>query len=251
MIVVFASAKGGAGKSTISCNIAYHLSKMNYKTLLFDSDVGSSVDYIFFGVYKHFTIKDYLDNHEAEIPKCFDDIKQSINEKLSLISSPNGFVEISMTQLELIKQELINQNEKNDFIIIDTQAGTHIQNLEFMKIADKIYIVVNLDDQSIADNFSLIRDLQKVQFGVTAEIYLITNRISDPKISNVIYENINKLLIKKGCNPIKFAANICKSNNIESSINNKEMFMEKYKHTNVYNQFMAIIDTLIQEKLHG
>jgi len=48
--VAVTGGKGGAGKSTIAVNLAIALSKMNYKTLLVDSDVENPNDHLFLGV---------------------------------------------------------------------------------------------------------------------------------------------------------------------------------------------------------
>jgi MinD superfamily P-loop ATPase len=49
-IVAVTGGKGGTGKSTIAVNLAIVLSKMNYKTLLVDSDVENPNDHLFLDV---------------------------------------------------------------------------------------------------------------------------------------------------------------------------------------------------------
>lgn len=241
MILLFTSAKGGVGKSTISVNIAHELSK-NKKVLLFDADIGSSVDHIFFGRYQNNTIQEFCD---GSLP--FESIKLKLTNNLDLISSPNGFWDLSGENLQKIKNLLKLQNYVYDYIVIDTHPGVMTTNLELMKISDNVYIIVNSEEQSIIDNYALIKYVQKEK--ITAETYLITNKISDNRYIDIIKNNMNIVLKKNGYNEIKFAGNINMSTNVANSVKDKKIFMQHFEHTAIANQFRDLIKSTVIKKV--
>lgn len=236
MIVLFTSAKGGVGKSTLSVNVAYEMSRTG-KTLLFDADVGSSVDHIFFDFPHGRTIRDYVENGLS-----FDAIKTQINPYLHLVSSPNGFWDPTGPVMQKIRNAIVDQKEKYDNIVIDTPPGALYSNLELMRISDSVCVIVNMEDQSVVDNYALLKQL--IQDGIKGKIYLVTNKIQDPKFPVMINDHINRVLLKNlgsAYKPVELGGNISMSSNMSWSVRDKKLFMKHHANTPVAAQIRDLI----------
>ena len=240
MILLFTSAKGGVGKSTLSVNVAYELSR-THKVLLFDADIGSSVDHIFFDIYHGKTTRDFVDNTMR-----FDDIKTIVSPMLHLISSPNGFWDPSPADMMKIRMAIIEQSYIYDYVVIDTHPGALYSNLDMMRISDIVCVIINMEDQSIVDNYALLKQL--IQDGIKAKIYLVTNKIQDPKFPEIITGHINRILEKnlgKLYKPIELGGNISMSSNMSWSVRDKKLFMKHHSNMPVAAQIRGLINKTV------
>ena len=89
-IISVTSGKGGVGKTSLSVNLAAHLSRNSKKVLLIDADLGLSNVEIMLGVTPSYTLKDVVKNG-----KDIEDIVINGPYNIDFISSGNGFLELA------------------------------------------------------------------------------------------------------------------------------------------------------------
>jgi len=120
-VICFASGKGGVGKTTISSNLAYEISKSNKNVLLFDADLGLANAQIALGIKPRYGF-----NHFLSGEKGLNDILVKINSNFNLLPGASGVKKLSsLTDIEV--SGIINSfNEISsnlDYLIIDSAAG--------------------------------------------------------------------------------------------------------------------------------
>ena len=142
--IVTASGKGGVGKSTVCKSLGLTFSSIGKNTLLIDCDAGLSSLDIMLSVSENvnFTWEDVAKE------RCnLDDAILSVNENLSLLSSPrNRVTEIDDGIIERITAEL---DDKYDIIIIDAPAGIGTGLIRAARGASKALIVATGDEVSV------------------------------------------------------------------------------------------------------
>lgn len=205
-MVVFASGKGGIGKTVISVNTAAALADMGFSTCIMDGnfqfgDVNLAMD-----IQPSFTISDLV--HEMDTAE---DIKISYyldkhSSGADVLSSP-----INPEQGDLIKPSHIKKIchkilEKHDFLIVDMPAGLCENNLTFMDVAHKIFVVTDTCFASIKNAKTFLRTVSMLKM--------------DNKVSVIINRSDAQSIIKAGdvqnMLDVKDAVFICNNSKIVS-----------------------------------
>ena len=131
-IISVTSGKGGVGKTSLSVNLAAHLSKQGTKILLIDADLGLSNVEIMLGVTPSYTLKDVI-KHGKDI----EDVIINGPYNLDFISGGNGFLELAELS-EIEREEILIKihklEELYDIIIIDTGAGISKNVTDFLRM---------------------------------------------------------------------------------------------------------------------
>lgn len=138
--------KGGAGKSSISCNLGLALSQLNYKVLLIDTDsqMNLSHSYGFYknerNFFKSFVEKQDIRNHIINTPY----------ENLDIVIGDIGLIHIENILSTIIcsekrMREVLDPVIKSgyyDFILIDTSPSLAALNVSILFASDYILIPV-------------------------------------------------------------------------------------------------------------
>ncbi|MCD4703433.1 MAG: cell division ATPase MinD [Methanosarcinaceae archaeon] len=209
-IYTIASGKGGAGKTTVSVNLATTIAGFGKKTLLIDADIGMANLGLMLG----------LDNTPITL---HDVLAGSANAKEAIYDGPNGlkilpggltlkgYYDCDLDQLENVIKDI---NDQFDFIIIDTPSGINKDVMVSLKLADEVILVVNPEAMSVADTMktrSLTRMYNKNVKGV------ILNRM-DPSSQEDIAKKIENSLDSKIISTIYEDTIISKSVSLRSPI---------------------------------
>ncbi len=191
-IIAITSGKGGVGKSSFSLNLAISLSKENKKVLLVDGDLGLANIEIMLGIMPKYTL--------LNVVKDKKDIKEIITKTdygIDILSGGSGINEIlflSDKEREVIINSLYELFNDYDFTIIDTGAGAGETVTSFLKLADRIYVVMTTEPTSITDAYTLIKIL--VSKGIVSTLYGIINMCPNTKEAAFVAKKFSLALEK-------------------------------------------------------
>lgn len=175
-ILSVTSGKGGVGKTSITCNLAFGLSQLGQKILILDGDLGMANVDIFFGVHPKKNLNDLING--SSVRECLTSVAQNID----LLAGGSGLHQLC--QLDAFqRREIISRISEIDFmydcLIIDTAPGLHDHVLHLNAIADQCFLVLTPDPASFTDSYALMKVLfqkYKVQ-----NFSIICNQVKDEK----------------------------------------------------------------------
>lgn len=177
------SGKGGVGKTNISVNLAYCLSKIGRRVVLLDADLGlANVDVILGMTPKHNIF--HLFHEGMDLDSILMDTPYGFRI-LPASSGVSEMVELSTGQkLELLEAMDILENEV-DHLIVDTGAGINPNVLYFNMAAQERLLVLTPEPTSLTDAYALIKVL-KLQHGVE-RFRVLVNMYKDERAAKDVY----------------------------------------------------------------
>lgn len=180
------SGKGGVGKSFLSANIAYSLSKKGVNVLLWDADMQFPNQHLILGVEPPVRLSQVYAGNITVKTAIF-----NVDDNLDLLSDmpASGLAEYySETPIiDVYKQILSFTNY--DIVIIDSPAGASSNVLQCCDIADNISLVVTDEPTSLLDAYGLVKILLKRDY--KRKINLLVNNVIDFEDANDISDKMN------------------------------------------------------------
>lgn len=182
-VQVFYNFKGGTGKTSISFQVATHLSIMGYNVLAIDLDPQGHLSSSILGI-----------NESLEAPTLYDlwfgsatkvqDIITPINEGLDLICGNLSLtrVEVPLNQkpkreetLKKTLQPIINQY---DYIVIDTNPTISTLNMNALVAANHVNVIAETQPYALNGLGLLIEELEQFydEMGTTPDFSILANK---------------------------------------------------------------------------
>ncbi|MBN1380259.1 MAG: MinD/ParA family protein [Deltaproteobacteria bacterium] len=156
-VISVTSGKGGVGKTNIVANLAYLLSQMKKKTLIFDADCGLANIDLILGLTPKYNLYHVLTGEKT--------LKETIINGpggIKILPSSSGIQELtslSKGQKFALQDELNSLHSRPDFMLIDTSAGINENVMYFNMVAGDIIVVVTPEPTSLTDAYALIKVL--------------------------------------------------------------------------------------------
>ena len=156
-VISITSGKGGVGKTNITANLAYLLSRMKKKTLILDADCGLANIDLILGLTPQYNLY-----HVLKGEKTLREVIINGPGGIKILPSSSGIQEMSSLSAEHklgLQDELNALQARPDFMLIDTSAGINDNVLYFNMVAHEIIVVVTPEPTSLTDAYALIKIL--------------------------------------------------------------------------------------------
>ena len=190
--IVLTSGKGGVGKTTVCANLGIYLSKLGFRVVLVDTDIGLNNLDVVMGVEEKiiFDIADVISG------RCR--VKQALVQdknipSLYILPSMKSYSSVNITGQDI--KSVLNALEASfDYILIDCPAGVENGFQRAVYPADEAIIVVTPHLSSIRDADKIIGILENYDIELKG---VVINRMRGDLLANgeiISVENIIKAL---------------------------------------------------------
>jgi flagellar biosynthesis protein FlhG len=220
--IAITSGKGGVGKTTLVCNMAYELGRRGEKVLILDGDLGMANVDIMFGQRARLNIGHVLEN------RCqLEDILIDVAPNVQLIPGGSGVYELARLQ-PLQKSILLDQvsrlNRSFDYMLVDTAPGIDDNVLYLNSAAQEILVVVTPDPSSLTDAYALIKVLhtryRENRFSI------IANMVRDEAEARQVYQKLSDVAQRFLCVSLEFRGFIPNDPVLRQSIRSQQLVVQ-------------------------
>lgn len=216
------SGKGGVGKTSLVCNIAFELARAGNRVLILDGDLGMANVDIMFGQRATVNISHVLDGRCA-----LEDALMEVSKNIFLI--PGGSGVYGLSRLEAVqKRQLLDQigslNKSFDYMLVDTAPGIDDNVLYLNSAAQEIMVVVTPDPTSLTDAYALIKVLHQRQ--KENRFSIVTNMVKDQNEGKQIYQKLSNVAAQFLNVSLDFRGSIPNDLSLRQSNRNQQLVVE-------------------------
>jgi len=170
-IIVFASGKGGTGKTTVVANLGTALAQLGKKTIALDADVTMANLGLILGLEgKKITLHEVLSGKKKA--------KQAVyNGPAGLKVVPCGMSlnGVQKVKLERLKKAVLGLAANADFLLVDSPSGMGHDSITALAVAQEAIFVVTPNFASVLEAMKIKRVVERLH---TKSPELIINRAS-------------------------------------------------------------------------
>ncbi len=244
-VIAFTSGKGGVGKTNIVANVAYLLSTINKKVIVFDADLGLANIDILLGLKPKHSLIDVIKNG-----KKMKEIMIKVNDNFHVIPAGSGVEEmanISEPVFSKIKDELMEIIKDTDVLLIDTGAGISKKVTSFIKSSEEIVVVTTPEPTSMADAYAVIK-IASTNYK-KENISVFVNMAKSKQEAETTYENLNKICKKFLNKEFKYSGFSLIDKNLPSAVKQQKAVAELYPNSNFTISMKKFINNMFKENI--
>jgi flagellar biosynthesis protein FlhG len=175
------------GKTNITANLGYLLSKMNKRIMILDADMGLANIDLILGLTPKYNLY-----HVLQGEKTIADIMVEGPGGIKILPSASGIqemTELSKGQKLALLDELNGFNEQLDFVLIDTGAGIAGNVMYFNMAAREIIVVTSPEPTSLTDAYALIKILYRRY--ARKRFRVLVNMVKDPAEGKEVFKRLS------------------------------------------------------------
>ena len=239
-VIAVTSGKGGVGKTNITVNFAYFLSKMGKKTLLLDADTGLANIDVILGITPQYNL-----GHVLRGEKTLSEVMVEGPGGIKILPSASGIeemAELSKGHKLTLLEELDGLDEDIDFMLIDTAAGIAKNVMYFNMAAKEIIVVVSTEPTSLTDAYALIKILY--QGYKTRRFMLLVNMARDATEAKAIYLRLNKATNHFLDLPVEYLGYIPHDRSVSKAVKKQQLLAEAFSDSKATRNMAEIVDKL-------
>ncbi len=218
------SGKGGTGKTFVTLNLAYALSKKGKKVLLVDLDTNMSNANILINAKPQRTLIEFFSSRASlrELIYHYDNNYDFIFGDSGRLDYPK----INQFKVEDLFFSLRELSSEYDYIFLDLSSGAAPETLAILSHADGNLIVATPEPTAIMDAYVIIKLLK--QEGSVKDKYLIINKSGSAQEASTAFDNLNKASEHFLKEQLRFLGMVRSEDTASRSIIEQELALKKY-----------------------
>ena len=189
VILCVTSGKGGVGKTSLTVNMAFALSRKGKRVLIVDGDLGLANIDVLLALKVKQTIRDVLERGGDPLDAVID-----VEPNLGVLPASSGvpeMVALGPEDQDQLGDILKSIADRFDYVLLDTAAGIGSSVLWFNTFATHNIVVVTPDPTSITDAYALIKVLSR-DYGLT-KFHLLLNLVGSEQEGLQTYETLSRV----------------------------------------------------------
>ena len=247
-VIAVSSGKGGVGKTNVVANLAFALTRLGEKVLVWDADLSLANLDILLGLTPRYTIEHFLNRKKG--------LREILVEGpggMTILPASSGVQELAdlnENQKLFLLTELESLSENINILLIDTGAGISSNVLYFNMAAEEVIVVVTPEPTSITDAYALMKVLsskhQKRHFSV-----LVNSAQTGPEAKEV-FRKISRVADRfLGDVSLDYAGFIPFDEKLPVAVKQQRPVMEVFPQASSSRSFMEVARALREKPLRG
>jgi pilus assembly protein CpaE len=191
-LLVFLSAKGGSGVTTLACNYAVSLAQdSGQKTLLIDLNLPLGDAAINLGIKAQYSSVNALQNSSRLDSSFLDTMLVKHDSGLSVLAAPTELVTMHFSD-DAIDKLLDVARQEFDYVVVDAGSRLELQHTHLFDKSATIYLITQVGIPELRNSNRLIT---KLSTAASPKLEIVINRY-DPRNMGIAEEHITKALTK-------------------------------------------------------
>lgn len=189
--VAVMSGKGGVGKSNLTLNMGYALSRDNHPLLLIDCDLGLANLDVLLGITPEANLQDVIMSDAAAA-----DIVHPLSEKgkghFDILPAASGvpeLAEMDNDMRDLLLRRLKPELARYEYAMLDLGAGIHKTVQTFAAMAAVRLVVMTPEPTSLTDSYALMKVLN-ANLGIK-DFLVIVNEVESSKEEKNTFQRLS------------------------------------------------------------
>lgn len=167
-VLAVTSGKGGVGKSNIAANLGVLLSERGVRTAILDADLGLSNVEVLLGCPAQFSLADVM---QARLPISAAWTEGPAGVKvLSAGTGVDWLANLTARERQRIIMSLLATDLGVDTLIVDTAPGISDNVIDFLRIADEVFVITTPEPTAVMDSYALIKTMAKARLDCRLEL---------------------------------------------------------------------------------
>ena len=243
-VIAVTSGKGGVGKTNITANLAYYLTKKKRKTLILDADLGLANIDVILGLTPRYNLHHVL----AGEKKLSEAVIQGPGG-IRILPSASGIQEISeLTQGQklMLLDELDALEQELDFMLIDTGAGIAGNVMYFNMAAEEIIVVTSPEPTAMTDAYALIKVLY--QRHAKKRFLLLVNMVRSAAEGREVFQRMSHAVGYFLNLQVSYLGHIQQDDQLTEAVKRQQLFAERHPESPASVCLRQVADRLCREK---
>ncbi len=244
-VITIASGKGGVGKTWLASTIADCLSKKNKKILLFDGDLGLANIDVQLGINPDRDISGViLDKYKFN--EAVHKVKNTNFELLAGKSGSGFLASLDISNLNYLKNEIIQNSSQYDYIISDLAAGIDSPVRALTVEKGEVFVVTTSDPTSLTDAYAFIKvtNIKYPNIKINILVNMVTSKNEGLEVFKILSKSCSNFLNLK----INLVGLISFDRNVNESIKSQKLFLNSYPFSKAAKDIEKICNNIINHE---